>query len=138
MKIPKHIAAKIENHGRETYPEECCGVLFGRLNGEEKTVEDCLPIENARKGNRQRRFLITPDDYLKAERESQKRGCDIVGFYHSHPDHPARPSQHDLEHAWPWYSYVILSVEHGESKTVTSWVINEDRTQFQEEKIKVI
>ncbi len=138
MTIPKHIAAKIQNHGEETYPEECCGVLFGRLNGGEKIVEDCFPLENARKENRQRRFLITPDDYLKAEKESQERKCSILGFYHSHPDHPALPSQYDLEHAWPGYSYVIVSVKQGEPKIMTSWVMSEDRTKFQEETVKIV
>ncbi|MGH9353636.1 MAG: M67 family metallopeptidase, partial [Terriglobia bacterium] len=84
------------------------------------------------------RFLIDPDDLRRAEKDARGRGIETVGFYHSHPDHPARPSEYDRDHAFPWYSYVIIAVEAGKAGRYTSWVLRDDRTQFDEERLEVV
>jgi proteasome lid subunit RPN8/RPN11 len=136
VKISKSLLDRIEGHGKRAYGEECCGVLLGRLNGSSKSVEEIVEIENERKDERQRRYLITPEVYVKVDKEGRERGLEILGFYHSHPDHPARPSQYDLEHAWSWFSYLITSVEKGQPKETTCWVLREDRSAFDQEPIE--
>jgi proteasome lid subunit RPN8/RPN11 len=124
---------KIRVHAMEAYPEECCGILVGTAGETGKEVFDVVRIGNARGENRTRRFLITPEEYRRGEAAAAAEGLGVMGFYHSHPDHPARPSQFDLEHAWPWCSYVIVAVEAGISAAVRSWVLKEDRSGFDEE-----
>ncbi len=136
MKISKCVVDRIKEHGKRTFPEECCGVLLGKVDGDEKVVRDFLEIENEREDQRQRRFLITPEAYQEADKQARKLGLEILGFYHSHPDHPAQPSQYDLEHAWAWFSYLITSVQKGEAKETTSWVLQEDRLEFEQEIIE--
>jgi proteasome lid subunit RPN8/RPN11 len=117
----------------EAYPEECCGILLGTERDAGKEVYDVIRIGNAREENRTRRFLITPEEYRRAEVAAGAEGLGVMGFYHSHPDHPARPSKYDLEHAWPWCSYVIVAVEERIPAAVKSWVLKEDRSGFDEE-----
>jgi proteasome lid subunit RPN8/RPN11 len=124
---------KIKVHAMEEYPEECCGILVGTAGETGKEVLDVVRIGNARQENRTRRFLITPGEYAKAEAAAGAEGLGVMGFYHSHPDHPAKPSQFDLEHAWPWCSYVIVAVEERIPAAVRSWVLREDRSGFDEE-----
>jgi proteasome lid subunit RPN8/RPN11 len=131
----KHIDA-IREHGRESYEDEACGVIYGRSRDGDKDVELLAPLANSRDGLRHRRFLITPKDYQRAESEASARGLELLGFYHSHPDHPAVPSPYDLEHAWPFFSYLIVSVWKGEPRKVRSFVMNEDRGAFTEEEIQ--
>jgi len=127
---------KIRVHAAEAYPEECCGLLFGSERDDGKEVLDVLRIGNAREENRTRRFLISPEEYARGEALAAAQGLGVMGFYHSHPDHPARPSQFDLEHAWPWCSYVIASVENRVPTAVKSWILKDDRTGFDEEIIE--
>ena len=127
----------MEEHGAEAYPNECCGVLLGKDQDGRKVVTGILPLKNARDDSPRNRFLILPEDFLESEREARKRGVDMLGFYHSHPDHPARPSEYDRVHAWPWYSYLILAVQEGVPKQMTGWVLTEDREQFLPEEIAV-
>lgn len=124
---------KIKVHAMEAYPEECCGILVGTDTGTGKAVYDAVRIGNAKQENRTRRFLITPEEYRRAEGAAGAEGLGVMGFYHSHPDHPARPSQFDLEHAWPWCSYIIVAVEEKIPAAVKSWVLKEDRSGFDEE-----
>lgn len=119
-------ADAIRRHGREAYPFECCGALVGR-NG---VVEEAWPLPNVTDEGPRRRFLVSPEDYRRAEAAARARGLELVGFYHSHPDHPARPSAYDLEHAWPVFAYVILSVAGGEPAELTSWRLAPDRGGF--------
>jgi proteasome lid subunit RPN8/RPN11 len=123
----------IRAHAAAAYPEECVGALLGEVEGARKTALDAHPLPNDRSSDRERRYVAGPDAMRGAERAARRRGLEIVGIYHSHPDHPARPSALDREHAWPWYSYVIVSVERGEPRSVTSWVLTEDRVRFDEE-----
>lgn len=127
----------IREHGRQSYGDEACGVMFGKFRNGSKEVSSVQPLDNSRDGERYRRFLITPQDYQRAEREASARGLDLVGFYHSHPNHPAYPSTYDLEHAWPLFSYLIVSVREGEPKEVRSFVMKEGRDGFLEEKLQV-
>src|ERR1019366_10687321 len=96
----------IRRHGEETYPHECCGALVGR----DGRVEAAVALPNTTDEGPRRRFLVRPSDYRQAEQRARDLGAELLGFYHSHPDHPARPSQYDLDHAWPTFSYVIVSV----------------------------
>jgi proteasome lid subunit RPN8/RPN11 len=135
--LPRVHFDAIQRHGEATYPEECCGIMVGKLlaNGE-KTVEELLPITNARESeNRHNRFLITPDDLMRGELAARKKKLDVVGFYHSHPDHPAVPSEFDREHAWPTYSYVIVAVAKAVAGDLLSWELKHDRTRFNPEPI---
>ena len=123
--VPEAIRA----HGAETYPHECCGALIGR----DDVVTAVHPLPNTTEEGPRRRFLVRPDDYRVAETKARAAGGDLLGFYHSHPDHPARPSQYDLDHAWPYFSYVIVSVQNGEARDMTSWRLREDRSAFDQE-----
>ncbi len=136
LKISEDLAAKIRAHGAETYPRECCGALLGRDAGEHREVLYLLPLLNRREDSPNNRYSITPEDFLKAQEMAREQGVELIGWYHSHPDHPALPSEFDREHAWPWYSYVIVSVERGEPKTIASWRLSDDRMRFSPEPIQ--
>ena len=138
MKISEKLLEQIGAHAKRSYPEESCGILLGKVNGGEKVVSDIVEIENAREEQRGRRFLITPEAYRNADMQARERGLEILGFYHSHPDHPARPSQYDLDHAWTWFSYLITSVEQGEPRHTTSWILRGDRSAFDQEEIEEV
>lgn len=126
----------IRRHGEDAYPEECCGVVLGRVQGSERQIVAAVRLANSRPDERQRRFLITPDDYRAAEAEATGRGLELVGFYHSHPDHPARPSEYDREHALPWHSYLVLAVRQGSAAECTSWILSADRARFDAEELR--
>jgi proteasome lid subunit RPN8/RPN11 len=125
------LLAQLARHGEATYPNECCGLLAGReLNGV-RVVERFVPVENRwGAGERSRRFLIEPEVLRTAERNARRDGLDIVGIYHSHPDAPARPSEFDREHAWPWYTYLIASIEGGRFATIRGWRLRDDRSGY--------
>ena len=125
----------IRRHAESTYPEECCGVLLGRVERENRCVEAALPLPNGRREARTRRFSIGAAEYRAAEAAAEGRGLVLLGFYHSHPDHPARPSQYDLEHALPWHSYVIVAVAAGRADDCTSWILSADRAAFEPEEV---
>jgi len=118
------------------YPNECCGIILGSIDNGVKSAVILLSVSNARdEANRHNRFLITDAEFAKASFYAAKNGYEILGFYHSHPDHPSAPSQYDLEHAWVFYSYIIVSVKKGKADLLTSWELENDRTKFNEEKI---
>ena len=124
--------AAITAHGRETYPNECCGVMYG-LDGH---VSSVLALANNTEEGPRRRFRVSDRDYMAAERKARELGAEMLGFYHSHPDHPAQPSQYDLDHALPNMSYVIVSVSAGEPGDLRSFVLRDDRSQFDEEPVE--
>ena len=132
LALPIEVQATIRAHGVETYPDECCGVLVGPAPGR---VSDAWPLGNTAALDRARRFLIGPEDYRRAEVRAASRGLDIVGFYHSHPDHPAEPSHFDLDHAWPNVSYVIVSVRDRLPRELRSWRLRADRSGYREESL---
>lgn len=138
LEIPSALVETVKRHGEETYPHECCGFLLGQFVDGKKVVRSIMQADNAHETASQRnRFLITPEEYRAVDRRAWKDGLDVLGFYHSHPDHPARPSEYDLEQGWPWYSYVIVSVERREAKDVTSWVMADDRSRFDAETMEL-
>lgn len=132
IRLSEKIVDDIEFHAEQAYPEECCGILMGFSNEGMHTVEEVMKIDNSQNENRQRRFLITPKQYRQAEKIARKRNMELLGFYHSHPDHPSAPSDFDREHALPWFSYVILSVEKGRAAAMTAWLLDEERRVFLE------
>jgi proteasome lid subunit RPN8/RPN11 len=125
----------IHEHAREAYPEECAGALVGMDVEEMKIVVDVWRAENTHGEERSRRFLIEPLQIKEFEERAAERDMDVLGFYHSHPDHPAEPSEYDREHAWPYYSYVIASVGENGVEGMRSWVLKDDRSGYEEEQI---
>jgi proteasome lid subunit RPN8/RPN11 len=122
------VAAAIRRHGEETFPHECCGALIGSAD----RVTNAVALPNRTEEGPRRRFLVRPSDYRTAETRASERGGELLGFYHSHPDHPARPSQFDLDHAWPNFAYVIVSVMSGTARDMTVWFLREDRSRLDE------
>ncbi|MGH2523437.1 MAG: M67 family metallopeptidase [Anaerolineales bacterium] len=128
----------LQAHGEAAYPNEGAGLLLGRAVDGSKQVAGILPLENQWGEEEQyHRYLITPQDMLRGEAEAARRGLDVIGVFHSHPDHPAQPSGFDCDWALPWYSYIITSVEKGRAVTSRSWLLKEDRSAFDEEDIKI-
>lgn len=141
------VQAQLENifrHGERTYPHECCGLLLGKpATDGERLVTEAHPMRNANTATPHNRFDFDPQEHLAAQRAARERGLDIVGFYHSHPDHPARPSQYDLDHAaWPGYSYLIVSIQQGRALAGEggwgSFELADDRSQFLREAITTV
>jgi proteasome lid subunit RPN8/RPN11 len=118
------------------YPEEGCGVLIGREEGGVRAVERVVGFENQVGEERHRRYVISPEQFLEAERQARAEGLDVLGIVHSHPDHPAEPSSFDLEHAWPYYSYMIVSVSGGAAADQRSWRLRDDRSGFDPERLE--
>jgi proteasome lid subunit RPN8/RPN11 len=136
MRVTPDVLDAIRRHGAEAYPEEGCGFLLGEVVDGENRVTDLKPVANRQSENRERRYQITPDDYRAADTAARKRGLDVVGFYHSHPDHPARPSDTDLDEAtFPGYTYAIVSVHDGTPEEITAWTLAPDRSRFEEESV---
>lgn len=136
LKLTREIEEEIRKGGAEAYPNECCGILFGSEVDGGHAVKALKPIENAREsGEQYHRFLITAEDMMQAELDARKLGLEIVGFYHSHPDHPARPSDYDRDHALPFYSYIILRVAEGRPELMTSWQLQLSREAFDSEEL---
>ena len=131
---------QIEREGAAAFPNECCGILIGRdesgPDGPGRVVDRLLPGRNIFEPDEQyHRFSIDPWQQLQAEREAEAEGKAVLGFYHSHPNHPARPSEYDREHGWPFYSYVIVSIMDGNPANLTSWVLNDRTNQFDRQEI---
>ena len=128
---------EIAAHGERDYPHECCGLLLGSFGADgTKLVVETYLISNEREEEAKRnRFLIRPEELRRGERYSETKGLEVVGFYHSHPDHPAVPSEYDLEHAWPTFSYIVISVRAGAARELRSWLMEPDRSRFNEEEI---
>lgn len=126
---------QFNNHAERDYPHECCGFLLGQFKGQLSIADQYIASSNTIEENQERRFLIDPAVYQSAEDEADKQDKSIIGIVHSHPDHPDRPSEFDRAHAWPGFSYIIISVEKGQVKSYRSWQLTEDRLKFIEEPI---
>ncbi len=153
LRIPEKLLDLIRSHSAREYPNECCGCLVGKevdsvkevrevtalvnLRGRSARADELLPLEAPDRESERNRFLIDPDDLRRVEQEARRRKLEILGFYHSHPDHPARPSDYDRDHAFPWYSYVIIAVEAGRPGVYASWMLREDRSAFDAESVEV-
>ena len=131
--LTQAVSDEIRRHGAETYPNECCGALYGS----DGVVTATYGLPNTTEEGPRRRFLVRPQDYREAERRATELHAELLGFYHSHPDHPARPSQYDLDHAWPFFSYIIVSVHSGQPEDMTSWRLRDDRSAFDPEDLAV-
>ena len=137
--ISESLLHKIRAHGVKDYPYECCGLLLGSYGADGKMVTETYPISNAREESAKRnRFLIEPVELMRGERYAREHDLEVVGFYHSHPDSPAVPSQYDLEHAWPTYSYIIVKTLADEATDLFSWEQEPDRSRFNQEEIRVV
>lgn len=142
LTITRDVDDGIRAHGQETYPHECCGALVGTVDDASAVVYAMVKLPNTTEEGPRRRFLVRPSDYREAEKQASALGGELLGFYHSHPDHPARPSQYDLDHAWPTFAYIIVAVAGqsvpGQSAggatagDMTVWYLNEDRSSFDE------
>jgi proteasome lid subunit RPN8/RPN11 len=139
FRVTAVVDREIRRHGEATYPHECCGALVG-VNG---SATAAVALPNTTEEGPRRRFMVRPSDYRLAEQRAHELGGELLGFYHSHPDHPARPSQYDLDHAWPTFAYIIVAVEGlpsqsgeaataGVAKDMTVWFLKEDRSTFEE------
>jgi proteasome lid subunit RPN8/RPN11 len=125
IKLKKAVYEQIREHGEKTYPHECCGVLLGTLNGNDRVVTSASPCGNTRTDSPQNRYQIDPRELVRIQREGRERDEDILGFYHSHPDHPARWSSTDLAEAhWFGCSYMITSVEKGKAVATNSFLLD--------------
>ena len=158
--MPLHLAEKLADairaHGAKDYPHECCGFLVGTshpsqteeaggitaspsqwaLGGDTVTVARAVPAANMREDSPRNRFEIDPGELVRVDRAARAEGLGVVGFYHSHPDAPARPSEFDREHAWPGYCYLIVSVQAGLPLGMKNWRLRDDRSQFDEDVIR--
>jgi len=140
LTITAGVDRAIRRHGQDTYPHECCGALVGRSGG----VTEIVALPNTTEEGPRRRFLVRPSDYQLAERRASELGGELLGFYHSHPDHPARPSQYDLDHAWPTFAYIIVAIvgdglagrsaegAKAAAAEMTVWYLKDDRSSFDE------
>jgi len=138
LHISNELLGKIHTHGEDSYPEEGAGLLLGNSNGISRRVDAIIELTNAREDSaRHNRYLLTAQDMLRGEREAMRLGLDIVGVFHSHPDHPNRPSEFDREWAMPWFSYIITSINQGKAISSRSWRLSDDREAFNEEKIDI-
>jgi proteasome lid subunit RPN8/RPN11 len=138
LKINAELAGRIRAHGVETYPHECCGAILGG-DGEDQGSREVLglmPLANRRNDSPRNRFEVTPEDVRLAEKTAAEKKLELIGWYHSHPDAPARPSEYDREHAWPWYSYIIVSIQSGQPHEMNSWRLRDDRSGYDSEALE--
>ena len=135
LQISASFLDQIREHGKRSYPNECCGLLIGTISNGIKVVEELKSMRNVREDSQTTRYLMDSAGIMEAEKQARQQGRDILGTYHSHPDHPARPSDFDRDHAFPWWSYIIVSVAKGEPADLTSWTLQEDRSAFDSEEL---
>ncbi len=132
VRISDRVVGAIASHAEQAYPREGCGFLLGRASGGARHVLEARPARNALAPRTLDRYLIEPEELLHVEREARWAGLDVLGFYHSHPDHPASPSEFDRQHAWPWYVYLIVAVAGGRAADARAWLLRDDRAGFAE------
>jgi proteasome lid subunit RPN8/RPN11 len=135
LRVSETMVEEIRRQGELAYPGECCGVLAGRV-GETKEIQQLVAMPNRRTDD-PHRYLIAAEDLRRITAELHRSGLEVMGYYHSHPDHPAAPSAFDVEHAWPWYSYVIVRIDRGRARDLASWVLADDRSSMNPESLEV-
>ena len=139
LRIKNMHCEQIRRHAEKEYPRECCGILMGKFGAGDRTVDSIVQCTNAADGSQQTTYVIDPRELIRAQREARERGLEIVGFYHSHPDHPARPSPSDLEQAhWIGCSYLIVGVSTGKTRETKSFLLDgrlEEDKRFTEEEL---
>lgn len=132
--IEPKIRQLILEDAQQAFPDECCGFVFGDEQGETRILKDILIVENAKEGDKRRRFEISPKDYLRAERYALEHDLTLLSVYHSHPSAPAIPSEADRVAAQPYFSYIIVSIYEGGRTELLSWRLN-DNFQFEPEQV---
>ena len=137
LKIPNTVLREIYDHTEASYPNECCGLMVGTMDSDTRTVHTFRKCKNLNTERARDRYDLDPLDMLRTQREFQDGPWDIIGIYHSHPDHPSRPSQTDTDRAWPNYSYIIISVQKGTVASANTWVLNETERKFYEEPLVI-
>jgi proteasome lid subunit RPN8/RPN11 len=135
IEIEKAAWETMVQHAQTKFPNECCGAMLGRIDGDRKVVTLAVPIENAYEGAQEARYEIGPEDLLAADREARARGMDLVGIFHSHPDCDAYFSETDLKNSCPWYSFVVLSVKNGRFHHANSFIPDLDQTRADKEEL---
>ena len=136
IQLSERVLDTIRRHAAAAYPHECCGALIGAtVQDGAVEVVDAKELDNVTDEGPRRRFRVSPSDYRQSEARARELGAELLGFYHSHPDHPALPSQYDLDHAWPNFSYVIVAVAQGIPGDLRSWRLRPDRSAFEEETV---
>lgn len=131
--------SQLQQHGEAAYPEEGAGLILGLDTGGKKLVTKLIMLDNSREdGARHNRYQLSPEDYLQAESEAARLGVEVLGVFHSHPDHPNHPSEFDRENALPAFTYIITSVQAGKAAGSRSWYLKEDRSSFEEEPIEIL
>ena len=140
LKIKKEHIEEIKKQGEKGYPYEICGFMLGKIDYENniREVKEIFQVENQNKERANDRFEISPKDYLKVEDYAKKKGVQIIGIYHTHPDNPDKPSKTDLMFAQPDMSYIIMSVNNGKAENWRSWELDLEKNEFKEEKMEVI
>ena len=138
LRVSDALVRRIQAHGVETYPHECCGALLGNDGEAGREIVELVPLANRRNDSPRNRFEVTPEDVQMAEKKAKDLRLEVIGWYHSHPDAPARPSEFDREHAWPWYSYIIVSVQQREPRDIKSWRLRDDRSAYDPEAIESV
>lgn len=136
VEITTNCQSQINAQAERAFPEECCGAMLGRDRDDGvREVVQVMPVDNTKDENRKRRYLIAPDALLAAEKAARGAGLDVVGIYHSHPNHPSQASEFDRDHAMPFWSYLIVSCMNGKVASVQSWRLRDDRSVFDEEQL---
>lgn len=135
--LNKHVLEVLKNDAFHSFPDECCGFMLGTESGEERAIKHIIVVNNCKEGDKRRRFEISPADYLNAERYADENHLQLLGVYHSHPNHPSVPSEQDRIAAQPYFSYLILAIKENELVSVQSWKLNEE-FQFEEEKVLIL
>jgi proteasome lid subunit RPN8/RPN11 len=128
--VPGELLSRMRAHGEETFPHECCGFMLGTTEDGVQRIVEVRAQANERTESRENRFVISPGQFREAEKRARAAGLQLVGIYHSHPDSPARPSEYDRDHAWPWFSYLIVSVRGGKAAEANAWQLRDDRSGF--------
>ena len=136
IRVPGSLLDLIRREGERSYPAECCGVIGGRV-APVKEATRLVPIANRRTDD-PHRYLIGPEDLRRVEQALSKEGWEILGYYHSHPDHPAVPSAFDAAHAWPWYSYLIVEIREGRSGDLAAWVLHHEEPALEPEPLEIV
>ena len=137
VNVPSRVYGQIIEHAKEAYPHECCGVLVGNIMGNVRKLFESYRAANINTERANDRYVIDPKEINIIDKTARVEGLEIMGFYHSHPDHPDRPSQFDREMGQPGWSYIIVSVNKGTDVSVKSWIFTEDKEPYKEEAIKV-
>ncbi len=136
LTISNSLLELIKAHAVSDYPNECSGLIVGDYS--QRTAAKLFPVKNVHGETTRTRYLVDPKVYLQIEKQARAEGHEVIGIYHSHPDVAAQPSDYDRDHAWPSYTYVIASVVHGRVDHVRAWLLRDDRTGFDEEKLQVL